>query len=236
MISIDPLAGAAELAKPVFGTLCKIYKTRKDKACFRDMVKEACLANGQIDAAKVDEISDDMVKALEGILLDASPTRIRRILWRVRIDRGPGIDRLPSAELQHLIDTWYQDSIKHLGVIGAPMTISGAFMVATYNKAFKTVGPKAIPARKLMDALEQNDASSEHWAPWMTVGSGLAATGTAGALATGIAGAADTDLKTAFTILVGTAITVMLTKLVHYLGIPPATEVKPRQQNADHAG
>jgi polyhydroxyalkanoate synthesis regulator phasin len=220
-----------EVAKPVYGTLRQIYHTKNDRKQFRAILKDAGKRGGMTEeeADRVSkEVTDEMEAAQKG-----SSTRIKKFFWPLRVDRGPGIDRLPTDEFREWLDHLYRQATTKLAIEGAPVSISAGFMLVL-GDGFKPQQPakRAEYARKLLGILQRNDREYKSYLSSITVlAGGLASTGIAGALAEGARGAADADLKTALTAAAGITVTALLGTLTHTL----ENRQSPRQAEAQQS-
>lgn len=217
-MTVETIAGGAEvasvfveLADRAYGTTRKIYKTRDDKIQFRAVLVEACKRGG-IDDREVAErvgtaIGEEIVKAGKD-----SSTWIRRVTWPVRIDRGPGIDSLTTAELYKWLNILYARAKGKEAVADVPDLIDRHFD-SVLGDSFTPNLPSGMRgyARKLIKTLQQNDREQrDYFATKAVVFGSVAATGVGGAFFDGAHGAVDTDLKTALAIIAGTTLTAVL--------------------------
>lgn len=224
-VAIEATSLGLEAAKPVYGTLRQIYKTKKDKKQFLDIIEIAGVHSGMSEevAGRVREaMSAEMEAALK-----RSATRLKRATWRLRFDRGPGVDGLPTLKLKQWLDDMYRQAILKQAIKSVPESISEHFWMVL-GDAFEPEQPagRTAYARRLLNALERNDREHKSYLATTTVvASGIAGAGVTGALADGVSGAADADLKTALAVLAGITITTLLGTLIRAL----ENRLSPRQ-------
>ena len=218
-----------EAAKPVYGTVRKIYKTKREKAHFRDLIAQACRRGG-IDEQSASGVSERIVEAIDATAKQ-SRRRVKRISWALRINRGPSIDRLPTARLLEWLDGLYVQEIDKERLSTAPASISGLF----WQVLGESFDPQGLPedtaqyARRLWNTLERNDREHKSYiATAAVVLGGTASAGVAAGIADGATGAVDLDLKTALAALAGITLTALLATLTRAL----ESRLSPRQAAA----
>lgn len=231
MTIVDAASLAIEVAKPVYGTLQTIYRTHDDRVQFA-----AILTAAGVNCGMTDEEAGTVTKTVTDLIDQAqkrSSRRVKKIIWPLRTNRGPGIDRLPTDKLLEWLDSLYGKATS--GRAGGTVTISQSFW-AELGKSFEPEQPTARLeyARKLLDVLERNDKEYRSYlATPAVLAAGLAGAGAVSALADGATGAVDTDLKTAVAALAGIMLTALLTALTRALEsrIAPRQAIRSQQQD-----
>lgn len=200
-----------EVAKPVYGTLQKIYKTGRDRAQFRAVVREAIRRGGVSD--QVAEDVSNVIRAKIDAAARKASSRIKKIAWPVRINRGPSIDRLPPRQFLDWLDGLYREAITEKAVAGAPESVSGRFwqVLGDAFEAQRLPEETAQYARKVYGTLARNDREHKSYvATTAVVLGGTASAGLAAGLANGATGAVAVDLKTALAGLAVITVTALL--------------------------
>jgi hypothetical protein len=202
---------ALDVADRGYGTARKIYNTRGDKIQFQAILALSCKRGGIEDPTVAERVG----KAIGDELVDASKesgTWIKSAKWHFRIDRGPGVDSLTTAELYSWLDGLYTRAKDKEAIIDVPELFRVHFDSVLGDSFTRKLPPAmTVYARKLLNTLHRNDRQqSDYFATKAVVLGSLAATGVGGAFFDGAHGAVDTDLKTALAIIAGTTLTALL--------------------------
>lgn len=211
---IESTNTAIEIAGRAYGTLRRVYKTSADRNQFFGILGAACRRAG-LDEPAASAVTDATERAFTETQRLAK-RRFKRAFWRLRIDRGPGIDRLTTVELYQWLDRIYRLAVAQEGLEGAPPTISDHFN-SVLGDSFRPEQPdaRADYARRLLKALGRNDDEYRSYAGTTTlIFGGAGVTGLGGALAYGVHGAADADVKTALAVIAGTTLTALFATFI----------------------